>query len=143
MHFCFAPAYISDFTNIQLLRLLLRLCNTVTCVTGLRFKPCLWYDSLIGVVFKMPFRKQTLVACLMSLQRVTISQGRICENDCTCCHTEIEVTDQTCCCHIETEVTDQTFYLTQSRYADTGPASPSADPITPGAWQSSHWRANV
>ena len=37
----------------------------------------------------------------------------------------------------------QTFYLTQSQYTDTGPTSPSADPITPGAWQGSHWSANV
>ena len=38
---------------------------------------------------------------------------------------------------------DQTFYLTQSQYTDTGPTSPSADLITPGAWQGSHWSANV
>ena len=36
---------------------------------------------------------------------------------------------------------DQTFHLTQSQYTDTGPTSPSADPITPGAWQGSHWSA--
>ena len=35
------------------------------------------------------------------------------------------------------EVADQTFYLTQSQYTDTGPTSPSTDPITPGAWQGS------
>ena len=42
------------------------------------------------------------------------------------------------------EVAGQTFYLTQSQYADTGPTSPSADgdPITPGAWQGSHWSAD-
>ena len=34
------------------------------------------------------------------------------------------------------------FYLTQSQYTDTGPTSPSADPIVPGAWQGSHWSAN-
>ena len=38
----------------------------------------------------------------------------------------------------EIEVADQTFHLTQSQYTDTGPTSPSADPITPGAWQGSH-----
>ena len=37
----------------------------------------------------------------------------------------------------------KTFYLTQSQYTDTGPTSPSVDPITPGAWQGSHWSANV
>ena len=46
------------------------------------------------------------------------------------------------CCHTEIEVAHQTFYLTQSQYTDTGPTSPSADPITPGAWQGSHWRAD-
>ena len=46
------------------------------------------------------------------------------------------------CCHTEIEVVDQTFYLTQSQYTDTGPTSPNADPITPGAWQGSHWSAN-
>ena len=55
-----------------------------------------------------------------------VSQGRICFDNLTCCHTEIEVADPT-------------FYLTQSPYTDTGPTSPSTDPITPGAWQGSHW----
>ena len=41
------------------------------------------------------------------------------------------------------EVADQTFYLTQSQYTDTEPTSPSADPISPGAWQGSHWSANL
>ena len=71
-----------------------------------------------------------LVGCLTSQQQASVSQGRICSDNCTCCHTEIEVADQT-------------FYLTQSQYTDTGPTSPSADPITPGAWQGSHWSANV
>ena len=43
---------------------------------------------------------------------------------------------------LEIEVADPTFYLSQSQYTDTGPTSPSADPITPGAWQGSHWSAN-
>ena len=46
------------------------------------------------------------------------------------------------CCHTETKVADPTFYLTQSQYTDTGPTSPSADLIMPGAWQGSHWSAN-
>ena len=71
-----------------------------------------------------------LVGCLTSQQQASVSQGRICSDNFTCCHTEIEAADQT-------------FYLTQSQYTDTGPTSPSADPITPGAWQGSHWSANV
>ena len=27
------------------------------------------------------------------------------------------------------------YYFTHSQYADNGPTSPSADPVTPGAWQ--------
>ena len=70
-----------------------------------------------------------LVGCLTSQQQASVSQGRICTDNFTCCHTEIEAADQT-------------FHLTQSQYTDTGPTSPSADPITPGAWQGSHWSVN-
>ena len=59
----------------------------------------------------------------------TGQQGRICSDNFACCHTEAEVADQT-------------FYLTQSQYTDTGPTSPSTDPITPGAWKGSYWSAN-
>ena len=68
-----------------------------------------------------------LVGCLTSKQQDSVSQGRICSDNFMCCHTEIEVADQT-------------FY--QSQYTDTGQTSPSADPITPGAWQGSHSSAN-
>ena len=70
------------------------------------------------------------VGCLTSKQHASVSQGRICSDNSTCYHTEIEAADQT-------------FHLTQSQYTDTGPTSPNADPITPGAWQGSHWSANV
>ena len=69
------------------------------------------------------------VGCLTSQQHASVSQGRICSDNFMCCHTEIEVADQT-------------FYLTQSQYTDNGPISPSADPIMPGVWQGSHWSAN-
>ena len=71
-----------------------------------------------------------LVGCLTSQQHASVSQGRVCSDNCTCCHTEIQVADQA-------------FHLTQSQYTDTGPTSPSADPITSGAWQGSHWSTNV
>ena len=44
--------------------------------------------------------------------------------------------------YTEIEIAYQTFYLTQSQHTDTVPTSPSADPITPGAWQDSRWSAN-
>ena len=40
------------------------------------------------------------------------------------------------------KIADPAIHLTQSQYTDTGPTSPSADPITIGAWQGSHWSAN-
>ena len=77
-----------------------------------------------------PTRHTSLfLGCLTSQQQASVSQGRTCSDKFTCCHTEIEAADQT-------------FYLTQSQYTDTGPTRPSADPITPGAWQGSHWSAN-
>ena len=58
-----------------------------------------------------------LVACWKSQQHASVSKGRICSDNCTCCHTEIGVADLT-------------FYLTQSQYTVTGPTSPSTDCIT-------------
>ena len=61
-----------------------------------------------------------------------VSHRRTCSDNCTCCHTETEVADRAC-------------YLTQSgesQYTDKGPASPSPDPMTPGAWQGSHESTN-
>ena len=59
------------------------------------------------------------VGCLTSQQPASVSQGRMYKDNFTCCHTEIQVADQT-------------FYPTQSQYTDTRPTSPSADPIAPG-----------
>ena len=69
------------------------------------------------------------VGCLTSQQHASVSQGRICTDNFTRSHTE-------------KEVTDETFHLTQSQYTDTGPTSPSTDPITPDAWQGSYWSAS-
>ena len=48
----------------------------------------------------------------MSQQHASVSQGRICEDNFTCYHTEIEVADPT-------------FHLTQSQYTDTGRPVPA------------------
>ena len=69
------------------------------------------------------------LGCLMSQQHASVSQGRICSDNFTCCHTEIEVADQT-------------YHFTQSWDTDTGPTSHSTDPIAPGAWQGSHWNTH-
>ena len=70
-----------------------------------------------------------VVGCLSSQHNASVSPGRIYSDNFTCCHTEIGVADQT-------------FYLTQSQYTDTELTSASADPITPGTWQGSHWSAS-
>ena len=70
-----------------------------------------------------------LVGCLKYQKHASASQGRICSDNFTCYHTEIEVADRT-------------FHLIQSQYTDTGTTSPSTDPITPSAWQSSGWSTN-
>ena len=80
-------------------------------------------------IMMMITRVCLLVACLTSQQHASVSQGRICSDNFTCCHTEIEVADHT-------------VYLTQLQYTDTGLTSPSTDPITAGTWQGSHWSAN-
>ena len=87
-----------------------------------------WFGSYFVLCWNDCTLVCLLVACLTSQQQASVSQGRICSDKFTCCHTEIEAADQT-------------FYLTQSQYTDTGPTSPSADPITPGAFQGSHWSA--
>ena len=62
--------------------------------------------------------RMLLVGCwgLTSQQHASESQGLLCSDKFTCCHTEIEVADQT-------------FYHNHSQYTITGPTSPSADPI--------------
>ena len=56
--------------------------------------------------------------CLKSQQIASVSQERVCSDNCTCYCTEIEVADQT-------------FYLTRytvcTQYTDTRPTHPSAD----------------
>ena len=91
-------------------------------------------DCVSGLVERRPPRERLTwrpprVKDVVSSKFLLLSQGRTCLDNCTCYHTE-------------TEVADPTFYLTQSQYTDTGPTSPSTDPITPGASQGSHWSAN-
>ena len=79
-----------------------------------------------------------IVVCLTSQQHASISQGRICSDK-----SQGRICSDKCTSyHKEIKVTDPTLHLSQSQYTDTGPTSPSTDPITPGAWQGSHWSAN-
>ena len=41
------------------------------------------------------YRVCLFAGCLTSQQHASVSQGRICSDNFTCCHTEIEVADQT------------------------------------------------
>ena len=87
-----------------------------------------WVDQGGCTYFIMNLLLLLFVGCLTSQYHASVSQGRICSDNFTCCHTKIEAADQT-------------FYLTRSQYTDTGPTSPSFYPITPGAWQGSHCSA--
>ena len=70
-----------------------------------------------------------LVACLLNVPA-------------TCkCISRTDLLRHFTCCHTDVEAADTIFYLNQSQYTDTGPMSPSTVPITPGAWQGSHWSA--
>ena len=55
------------------------------------------------------------VGCFVSQRHSNVSHRYIRSEHFSCC---------------KTEVANQTLCLTQSQYTDTGPASPSADPIT-------------
>ena len=55
-------------------------------------------------------REILFVGCLTSQQHASVSQGRICSDNFTCCHKELAVANQT-------------FHLTQSQYTDSGPTS--------------------
>ena len=73
-------------------------------------------------------RETVTVSCVVAESLNTmqnVSQGRICLDACTCCHTEVDLACRACC-------------YTQSQYTDIGPTRPSADPIDLMAWQGSH-----
>ena len=74
-------------------------------------------------------RSNVLSCCFVALYQQHACVSWICSDNFMCCHTEIEVADQT-------------FYLTRPQYTDTRPTNPSTDPITPGTWQGSHWSAS-
>ena len=72
-----------------------------------------------------------LVGCLTSQQHTSVSQGRI-----GSAQTILRAAT------LRQKLQIERSSSPQSQYTDTGPTSPSADPITPGAWQGSHWSAN-
>ena len=69
-----------------------------------------------------------LVGCITSHHHFSISQDG-CAQTILSAATLIEAVDVTC-------------YLVQSQYTDMGLISPSVDPVTPDAWQGSHWSTN-
>ena len=109
----------------------LPVCNGLGEISGVP-PPCLQWVRGRSVGFPLPVSSglgghsaSVVVRLLHVTATSSVSQGPIYSGKLTCCHTEIEVVDQI-------------FYLTKSEYTDTGPASPSADPISRGAWQGNH-----
>ena len=85
-------------------------CFGFVCLFVCLFLLCLFFGVIFGG------GREGGGGLFTSQQHGSVSQGRFCSDKFTCCHTEIEVADQT-------------FYLTQSQNTDTGSTSPSADPI--------------
>ena len=82
----------------------------------------------LSLALKERYNYRLMVDCLTPQQCAIVSQRPISCDKCTCFHTE---------------AADQTGYLTQLQCTVAGPASPSIDPITPGAWQGNHLRSKV
>ena len=99
---------------------------------GGRIFSVFWFALLWGLfsgLFLLFFYLLLVCFHFSWLLNVPVSQGQI-------------YCDHSMCCHTETEVTDQTCYPTQSQHTDTSPTSPSTEPITPGTRQGSHNRAS-
>ena len=105
----------------------------------------------------------------MSQQHANVSQGQICSDNSTCCHTEIEIaaqtfnfiqsqcTDKMCKVYLrdrfaytilhaatlKIEAASQTSHPNQSYYADTCLTSPSTDLTTPSAWHGSQYSTTL
>ena len=116
--------------NMMMMMMILMMTTTTTMIVKKKLMATTAMKKKLMKIVTTGMIVCLFVGCLTSQQHPSVSQGRICTDNFTCCHTEIEAADPT-------------FHLTQSQYTDTGPTSPSTDPITPGAWQGSHWSANV
>ena len=51
--------------------------------------------KLQRAIHLLPMTLRLFVGCLMTQPHVGVVQGRVCLDNCTCCHTETEVADQT------------------------------------------------
>ena len=97
---------------------LLNVPATCKCISGTAVVRVALLRQMVGVL-----------GCLTSQQHTSVSQGRICSEKCTSCHAEIKAADLA-------------LYLTKSQHTDTGPTSPSANRIRPGACRGNHRNAN-
>ena len=70
------------------------------CIKWIKFlhqlcKSKMWKTCMCSY-YELPWNTVSLlVGCLTSQQHASVSQGRICSDNFMCCHTEIEVADQT------------------------------------------------
>ena len=55
----------------------------------------LWTHKSRDLNLEILLWQSLFVGCLMSQQHASVSQSPICSDKCMCCHTEIEVADQT------------------------------------------------
>ena len=86
-------------------------------INNLHFTYSSWTCYCRLSVIRKREQRLLFVGCLMSQQHASVSQGRICSDNCMCCQTEIEVADQT-------------FYLTQTSYASVSQGRICSDNFT-------------
>ena len=117
----------STCTDLQFSLEILSLCRKISKNTVLHITDKKTYQShMYCVCSYVEADTYFLFVCwLLPSKHAGVSQGCIFSDYCMCCHTEIEVADQT-------------FYLTQSQYTNTKLTSPSTDPTTPGVWLGSY-----
>ena len=85
MSVCQLGQHTPDSSSVRMMAM----CNR--CVSLLEASHCI---ACLTASTDMVKQVCLLVGCLTSQQRANVSQGRICSDKFTCCHTEIEVADQ-------------------------------------------------
>ena len=91
------PVPFKRFKNEQHQHLLISFNSslTLTGTSPARKGTVLYVFSSLERHFKLKEFVCLLVGCLTSQQHASVSQGRTCTDNFTCCHSEIEVADQT------------------------------------------------
>ena len=99
------PEHAHTHSEVQLFNCMVKIYQMATYqgfptrMVYLYYISCLRYTILVGNPRYPSLHRRRLlllfVGCLTSHKHAGVSQARICSDNCTCCHTDIEVADQT------------------------------------------------